>query len=154
MIFTFGDFYSLLMQITSILEAGIRYDINKWTINNNKSDAEQPLNIGRGGNNNILKGSGRIELSLSALYLPLLHEIACIRSSCQVTYLIFRNLPCYKENTLPGETYSVFGMKHWWVRGTERELSCLRSQTYFFQMYVFISLTYSSQLVINFSKET
>ena len=29
MIFIFGDFYSSLMQITSILEAGTRYDINK-----------------------------------------------------------------------------------------------------------------------------
>lgn len=32
MIFTFGDFYSSLMQITSILEAGTKYDTNKWTI--------------------------------------------------------------------------------------------------------------------------
>lgn len=36
-------------------------------MNNNKSDAEQPLNIGRGGNNNILKGSGRTEIPLECL---------------------------------------------------------------------------------------
>ena len=114
-------------------------------MSNNKSDAEQPLNIGRGGNNHILKGSASTEIPPECLVSATatwnyLHQVLLSgnRFDLQKSAMLQR-----KHATR--RVILVFGMKHWWVNESVNWKRTLRSQTYFFfRMYVFINIYLSA----------
>lgn len=116
-------------------------------MNNNKSDAEQPLNIGRGGNSNILKGSARTEIPLECLVSATatwncLHQVLLsgnifdLQKSAmlQRKHATRRDILGIWDETLMSQSVN-------WKRTQLSEVSDI---FFFFQMYVFINIFLSA----------
>ena len=125
-------------------------------MSNNKSDAEQPLNIGRGGNNHILKGSASTEIPPECLVSATatwnyLHQVLLSGNGFDL-----QKSAMLQRKHATRRVILVFGMKHWWVNESvnwKRTQLSEVSDIFFFFRCMFL-LTYTSQLVINISKET
>ena len=125
-------------------------------MSNNKSDAEQPLNIGRGGNNNILKGSARTEIPPECLVSATatwncLHQVLLSgnRFDLQKSAMLQRK---HATRRVILGIWDETLMSQWECALKENSAVWSLRRIIFFRCRFL--LTYTSQLVINISKET